>query len=106
MTGKETRPHEITLTGLLICTNETEAHTVREHLPLHVELTRAEKGCISFTVNPTSDPLVWEVKERFIDETAFQHHQHRTSLSVWAAATKNITREYNIHSGAKTSSTT
>jgi len=84
------------LTGRLICRNAAEAHLVEEHLPLHVTLTRAEPGCLSFEVSPTADPLVWDVEERFRDEGVFAAHQARVAASEWGAVTAGIERRYSI----------
>lgn len=69
---------------------------VRAHLPLHIEFTRAEPGCLEFAVSPTIDPLVWEVHERFVDAGSFRAHQERVAVSEWGAATAGIVREYVI----------
>lgn len=89
------------LTGRLICANLDEARTVAEYLPEHVELTRAEPGCITFEVKQTDDPLVWSVTEEFANSDAFEAHQRRVQASEWGRATSGIRREYTI-SGAPT----
>lgn len=90
------RGREVTLSGSLRCADETEAARVRAHLPAHLALTRAEPGCVSFDVDPTDDPLVWRVEERFVDEAAFDAHQRRVAASAWGAATVGIERRYEI----------
>lgn len=84
----------ITLTGQLVCADAADLAIVRDHLPLHTELTRAEPGCISFAVEPTTDPLVWQVDERFADAAAFEAHQARVKASAWGRATAGIARRY------------
>lgn len=84
------------LTGTLVCRSHEEAAVVRDHLPLHVSLTRAEPGCESFQVTPTADPLVWLVEERFADHVAFTEHQARGAASQWGQATAGIERHYEI----------
>ena len=84
----------ITLSGRLICATEEEAARVRTHLPEHLRLTRAEPGCLRFTVEPTDDPMVWQVEEAFTDAAAFGHHQARSRESRWAAATAGIRRVF------------
>jgi quinol monooxygenase YgiN len=85
------------LTGLLVCKTADEAKIVARHLPQHVELTRAEPGCLSFDVTPTSNPMVWAVNERFADEPAFNLHQQRAAGSDWGQATVDIERQYSVH---------
>lgn len=87
---------EIRLTGRLICRDEAEAAIVRDQLPAHVALTRAEPGCLSFAVTPGAEPLVWEVAERFVDAAAFTAHQQRVRASVWGRATAGIERDYEV----------
>lgn len=87
-------PTEVRLTGRLLCKNARELDIVTRHLPAHIELTRAEPGCISFEVAPTDDPLVWSVAERFATPAAFAAHQKRASASEWGSATTGIERDY------------
>ncbi|MGW9114554.1 putative quinol monooxygenase [Microbacterium sp. NPDC055683] len=84
----------IMLTGRLLCASAEEAGIVSRHLPRHVELTRAEPGCLSFDVTASADPLVWDVSERFADRAAFDAHQARVAASGWGRATAGIRRDY------------
>ncbi len=84
----------ITLTGRLFCANAIEADLVVTLLPDHIRLTRAEPGCLSFTVLRTEDPLVWQVDEAFTDHAAFEAHQRRTRASAWHKATAHLRRDY------------
>ena len=87
---------DVHLIGQLVCATVEEARVVSLHLPRHIELTRAEVGCISFDVTPTGDPLVWAVDERFADQRVFELHQRRVAGSDWGRATVGITRSYSI----------
>lgn len=87
---------EVHLQGRLICRDEREAALVDTHLPRHVELTRAEQGCRSFSVTPTEDRLVWRVEEVFDDAASFRRHQGRVQGSEWGAVTADIERDYTI----------
>jgi quinol monooxygenase YgiN len=75
------------LTGYLVCSDHDQVEVVAQHLPLHVELTRAEDGCISFQVNLTQNPLVWQVDEQLPDSASFRSHQQRVAVSEWDRAT-------------------
>ncbi len=86
----------IRLRGQLICLTEDEAQLVRLHLPLHLALTRAEAGCLTFAVDATEDPMVWEVIETFRDRASFDAHQARTRDSAWFAATRGILRNFRL----------
>jgi quinol monooxygenase YgiN len=48
----------IHLHGQLICGTAADAAIVAAHVPVHVALTLAEPGCLSFEVTPTDDPLI------------------------------------------------
>ncbi|MCG7417232.1 MULTISPECIES: putative quinol monooxygenase [Microbacterium] len=82
--------------GRLVCATPQEAEIVRSHLPAHVELTRAEPGCLRFVVAQTDDTLVWWVEELFADDDAFDRHQRRVSQSLWGRVTAGIERQYSI----------
>ncbi len=84
------------LSGYLVCSDHDQVEVVAQHLPLHVELTRAEDGCISFQVNLTQNPLVWQVDEQFLDSASFRSHQQRIAVSEWGRATAGIERRYEI----------
>lgn len=94
--GSQDQMCEIVLTGRLICKTAEETELVAKLLPTHIELTRAEPGCISFEVTRTADPLVWQVEERFVNQPAFEAHQNRVSASEWGTRTSEIVREYII----------
>ena len=87
---------EVHLKGRLACRDEREAALVAIHLPRHVELTRAEQGCGSFTVTPTEDRPVWRVEEVFGDAASFRRHQERVRGSEWGIVTAGIERDYCI----------
>ena len=86
----------IRLRGQLICMSDDEAQAVRAHLPEHLALTRAEPGCLTFEVDQTDDPMVWEVMEAFRDRASFDAHQARTRESAWFAATRGILRDFKM----------
>jgi quinol monooxygenase YgiN len=86
----------ITVTGTIACTNAIEAEIVRSHLPEHIRLSRDEPGCISFSVLPTSDPLVWRLDESFTDMAAYEAHRSRTRASAWYKATAHLQRDFKV----------
>ncbi|MDZ4095161.1 MAG: antibiotic biosynthesis monooxygenase [Paracoccaceae bacterium] len=89
----------ITLTGSLTCTTPAEAETVAQYLPDHISLSRAEPGCLMFSVTQTTDPLIWQVDESFATRDAFDAHQARTRASAWFRATAHIARAFQITEG-------
>ncbi len=94
MTSWQVFVRMIELTGHLFCATQAQAEIVRIHLPRHVELTRAETGCVRFEVTPTSDPLVWQVHEVFSSRVEFEAHQRRVRDSEWGQVTAGIERDY------------
>lgn len=86
----------VRLTGRLICATPDEAGIVRAFLPEHIRLSRAEPGCLSFEVNQTDDPMVWQVEERFTDMAAFEAHQARGKASEWGRISAGIRREFRV----------
>ena len=85
---------QVSLSGRLVCRSDDEAAAIRRHLPLHLSLTRAEPGCMSFEVREADDPWVWQVEERFSDEAAFAAHQAQDAASEWGRVTAGIERRY------------
>ena len=66
-------------------------------LPDHVALTRAEPGCLAFSVTPSPDhPGRFLVSEIFASQAAFEAHQLRAKSSAWAEVTAGLPRHYTI----------
>lgn len=86
----------IRLKGHLICLSDAEAQAVRQHLPDHIRLSRAEPGCLSFDVCQTDDPMVWDVHETFRTRDDFDAHQSRTRAGPWFQATRHILRDFRV----------
>jgi quinol monooxygenase YgiN len=87
---------QIKLNGYLDVPAERWA-SVLAALNIHIDLTRAEDGCIDFDVTPSQDiahRLL--VSEHFIDQASFDAHQSRTQASDWARASAGIARRYEI----------
>ena len=86
----------IELTGY-IEVPEGRRDAIAAALPLHVELTRAETGCVRFDVTP--DPDVegrYNVSELFTDRESFDAHQARVKASAWGEISAGMRREYSI----------
>ena len=86
----------IRLSGRLVCLTDEERAAVLLHRPAHSQATLAEPGCLSFTIDDTDDPLIFDVSESFRDRAAFDAHQTRTRDSAWFAATRTILRDFRI----------
>ena len=86
----------IHVTGTLTCMTSEDAATVRTYLPEHIRLSRAEAGCLTFNVDPTDDPMVWQLDESFADRTAFEAHQVRTRASAWFEKTASLVRDFTV----------
>lgn len=86
----------VTLEGWIAVAPD-ELARLRPLLDEHVRLTRAEPGCLAFSVMPNAgDPLRLDVAERFRDRAAFDAHRARTAASPWGAATRHLVRRYRI----------
>ena len=84
----------VRLSGTLIC-EPADAQVVRDALPEHIRLSRAEPGCLRFDVTETA-PCVFTVSEEFSDRAAFEAHQIRTRASAWWDATSHIPRDFQV----------
>lgn len=73
MTQKATHPHEVT--ARIRCTDHDNATRARTALDTLARRTRAEPGCLAFSVHEEADApgsfVLWEV---FADEEAFRRH--------------------------------
>lgn len=79
---------------------DADRDIICKHLPEHIRLTLAEKGCVSFSVTPDPEnPERYLVAEVFSDQESFDLHQSRVKESVWGAATKHLKRHYKITEG-------
>ncbi|ANB70162.1 putative quinol monooxygenase [Aeromonas veronii] len=87
---------EIILKGFILV-SQNDLMAVKDELDNHIQLTRAETGCLIFQV--TQDPLNpcrFDVYEEFVDKVAFQAHQARVKSSRWGEITVNVERHYTV----------
>lgn len=86
----------IVIGGTIICTPD-DIDMVVVRVREHIRLTRLEPGCITFDITQSgSNPCVFDVSERFVDQAAFDAHTSRTRASVWWEKTKRIPRDMKI----------
>ncbi len=86
---------KVYLEGLLIAHSAAEHALVDLYLDDHIELTRAEPGCLKFEV--TEDPNdrnKFHVSEVFESEEAFEAHQARTKASEWGQISGPLERRF------------
>lgn len=63
----------------------------------HVDLTRAEMGCLAFDVTcDPAEPQNFLVNAAFIDAQALAAHQARITSSAWGKLTKDFERDYEV----------
>ena len=87
---------KIRLTGYLDIPKKSFVR-VMAALPIHVELTLLEPGCLEFDVSQSATVegrLL--VSELFEDRAAFEAHQKRIAASSWAEITEGIPRHYEM----------
>lgn len=86
----------VILTGYLDVA-DADIASVEKHLPIHIRLSRAECGCISFDVRKDpQNPNRYLVDEEFTTQAAFAAHQARVKASEWGRATAHLKRQYKI----------
>ncbi|NOD34027.1 MULTISPECIES: putative quinol monooxygenase [unclassified Ruegeria] len=96
----ENSDQRVFLNGL-IDVPQDRLEDVRAALPLHIALTRAEEGCMSFeVVEDQTTPGRFMVSEVFATQAAFDAHQVRTKASDWFQVTQGIPRNYTIETAA------
>ncbi|MEL6170714.1 MAG: antibiotic biosynthesis monooxygenase [Pseudomonadota bacterium] len=86
----------VVIKGFLRC-GEKDAAIVRGAVGEHIRLSRAEPGCEHFEITET-EPGVFSISERFVDEAAFEAHTQRTRASEWWTRTRHIPRDIEIQS--------
>jgi len=99
MSAKSASDNRLYLTGY-IDVPEDRLEAVNKALPLHVQLTLEEPGCISFEIKPSeSIPGRLMVSEVFQNQAAFEAHQTRNRGSAWFKTTEGIPRNFSIRTG-------
>ncbi|WP_421187965.1 putative quinol monooxygenase [Aeromonas enteropelogenes] len=87
---------KVTLKGFIIVPPSDLAQ-VKDELARHIQLTRAEPGCLVFEViQDSANPCRFDVYEEFVDNIAFQAHQARVKSSYWGEITANVERHYTV----------
>jgi quinol monooxygenase YgiN len=71
----------VTLTGQIFVQSD-RLDAIRAALPEHIRLTRAEPGCLSFSVmQHPGEPGRFDVTEEFTTPDAFRAHRERVGAS-------------------------
>ena len=87
---------KITLEGHIIVPS-ADLESVKNELLNHIELTRAEDGCVIFEVaQDSNNKNRFNVYEEFVDQKSFSSHQQRVGQSAWGNITINVERHYQI----------
>lgn len=87
----------VTLTGYIIVPSKQLAQ-VRAAMVRHIQLTRQESGCLSFTISQDqANPQKFYVNESFVDKAAFEFHQSRVKRSYWGRVSQDVERHYKIN---------
>lgn len=74
-----------------------QAEAVMAALPLHVELSRAEPGCLRFDAEPDLNvPGRVVVREDYVDEAAFEAHKARNRASAWFTISADCPRTIKV----------
>ena len=95
-TVEQASDSRVMLTGYMDGPSE-RLNAVKDALIEHINLTRAEKGCILFEVREDdAHPGRFLVSEVFENQKAFDAHQNRTRNSDWFNVTEGLPRNYSI----------
>lgn len=87
---------KIILKGFIIV-SDIDLEIIKQELPVHIELTRKESGCLVFEVTPNeNNPNRFDVYEEFVSKSAFEAHQVRATNSRWGQVASNVERYYEI----------
>lgn len=90
---------KVTLSGHVVVPVD-DLDAVLKALPVHIEQTRGEPGCLVFEVTQDRvDPTVFRVYEEFVDRSAFDLHQYRVRRSVWGEVAARVERRYVVTEG-------
>ncbi|MDN5568201.1 MAG: GNAT family N-acetyltransferase [Paracoccus sp. (in: a-proteobacteria)] len=87
----------VALHGQLICKDAGQMMLALDLLPTHVDLSRAEPGCLRFDIAQDENPLIWSLSEVFADADAFAAHQARNAASHWGRDSAQLGRDFHRH---------
>ena len=88
---------KVILKGFIIVPSE-DLKAVQAELPIHIENTRKERGCLIFQVlQDKAQSNRFDVHEEFIDKESFEAHQIRVKNSKWGRVSSNIERHYHVN---------
>ena len=87
---------KIILEGYIIVP-DGDMQAVQDEIPNHIQLTRAEPGCLVFEISRHNEIANrFSVYEEFVDRRSFELHQKRVGESVWGAVSVDVERYYQI----------
>ena len=86
---------KVTLSGYILVP-EADREAVAAALPVHIDATRGEPGCLVFEVTRADEAGRFDVYEEFVDRGAFEAHQARVKASEWGAVTARVERHYTV----------
>jgi len=90
---------KVILQGYIIVPDD-DLDTITAALVGHIELTRAEQGCLLFNVTvDDKNQNKFNVHEEFVNQSAFDKHQLRVKQSNWGGVTTQVERHYHISYG-------
>ncbi|MFT2111262.1 putative quinol monooxygenase [Marinomonas sp. 2405UD68-3] len=87
---------KVILEGHIVVPN-SELDRIKAELATHIQLTKAEVGCLKFEVLPDLEkPNQFNVYEEFVSQADFDNHQERVKNSKWGRVTTGVERHYSI----------
>lgn len=87
---------KVALRGFIVVPSENRQQ-ILSVLAEHIELTKAEAGCLRFDITPDDDcqNKYW-VYEEFVNKAAFEAHQARVHSSHWGRVSADVERHYEV----------
>ncbi|WP_299597574.1 antibiotic biosynthesis monooxygenase [uncultured Microbulbifer sp.] len=87
---------KVILEGYLLV-SELDLEAVLNELPIHINLTRKESGCLRFIVEQDAvNNNRFNVYEEFSSRETFNEHQDRVRGSKWGQVSSGAERYYQI----------
>lgn len=70
---------------------------LRPAIATHVDLSRAEAGCLAFNLEENRDePGRFDLYEEFVDSEAFEVHKRRTADSQWGTLGQDVQKDFEV----------
>ena len=88
---------KVILQGYIIVPSE-DLQAVQEELPMHIQRTQQEEGCLVFEVHQDQEnEHRFNVHEEFSTQESFSIHQDHVQNSKWGKVSAKVERHYHVN---------